>query len=874
MKPLYLKMQAFGPYGGCTEIDFSRIEGGLFLITGDTGAGKTSIFDAISFALFGTVSGGKDRKSTKTLRSDFAKNEDKTFVEYKFLYRGEEYTVTRVPEYTRSKARGTGQTKEVSDAYLIMPDGKDVSGVDKVTEKIVEILGVDQARFSQIAMIAQGDFRKILTEKSKDRSELFRKIFDTRIYEEFQLRLAGMLSDAENERKNSTERIAKLLGDVINSEDSSFYEEVDSAREKIYDPSVMMELLVKMNKEDNEKITMTEKEIEDAEGKLREIHLKINNANEINKAITRQKRLEEELQALLEKTKEMDDKKLRAKNAEKANAVKLICDKLDFVLKKHKETDFSINNKEGELFITSESLNKAKERLEEEMSKTQETQKLKEKAIVIASLLPDIKTLKDKMEEIALEEKEYLNLKNQSEVLNKRYNLIRVRYFDNLAGVIASELKEGEPCPVCGSTEHPKIALVKETVSREDMERAEKESKEVSVLAGEKAEALGKLKGEYKSVEARLLESGNVDLTDIIAAYAQSEELLKSMKNEIAENEKHMEEAREYYTLLENKVSGIKGEIAVLKTAFSEEEAQIKVLGDQFSEKLNEKGFSSRKEFEECILIPYEFEKLGKEVSVYDKSLNEASAALRESSLATEGKEWTDTKEWLEKENGYVLVRVEKNTFRDKLRLKADTNANIYNLLNKEKERSENAEKEYVALKELSDTANGRISGNRITFEAYIQQYYFNIIVEKANLRLNKMTGGRYLLETKAQGGTKSQGGLDLEVFDNNTGKKRDVSTLSGGEGFMASLALALGLSDMIQEKNGGIRLDTLFIDEGFGTLDANHLEKAISILKSLSDNDRLVGIISHVSELKERIDKKIIVKKLSDGSSSAEIEV
>lgn len=874
MKPLYLKMQAFGPYARCTEIDFSRLKEGVFLITGDTGSGKTSIFDAISFALFGTVSGGKDRKSTKTLRSDFAKAEDKTFVEFEFSYRGKVYKVERVPEYTRAKKSGTGQTKEVADATLTMPDGKVYTGVDKVTEKIIEEIGVDQGRFSQIAMIAQGDFRKILTEKSKDRAELFRKIFDTSDYEEFQRKLAEKLSQAENERKSAIERIKERLSAVINDEESEYYTLVEEAKEKMYDPSVMCEVLKKVYKEDRGKTLVCEKEIEDAQGKLNDIHLKINNANEINAALTRLNTLRLNLEALKAKEVEIKDKTAVLDKAEKASGVKAVCDKLDFVTKKHGETKTNISQVAERLKRAESEHVAAKELFEKESEKEPQTQTLKERRAVIASLLPDVKSLSEKKKSIAKNEEEYRILKAESDQLTDRYNAIRGKYFDNLAGVIGKELKAGEPCPVCGSTEHPHVAPLSEEVSREDMEKAERRANATIGVLGEKAAALGKLKGEYDALLKRLSENGEIDVNDIDSSVLKMEKLLNELKTEIDKNEKALEHAREAVVRFESALAAIKGEKAALEASLADTQKEIVSLTADFEKALDDKGFDSREEFEKCIMDEKNMKAIKAEITLYEKSVSENTAAIKEGEIVTGGKTWIDTSSLLEEENVWTAEKAQKNVLRDKLRFKIDTNLNIYNALVKEGENSKNAENAYIAIKELSDTANGKVSGNKITFEAYIQQYYFNLIVEKANKRLEKMTGGRFYLETKSGGGTKGQGGLDLEVFDNNTGKKRDVSTLSGGEGFMASLSLALGLSDMIQEKNGGIRLDTLFIDEGFGTLDAAHLEKAVGILSTLSGNDRLVGIISHVSELKEKIDKKIVVKKLADGSSDAHISL
>ncbi len=875
MKPLYLKMQAFGPYAKCVDIDFSQLGGGLFLITGDTGAGKTTIFDAISFALFGTVSGGKDRKNTKTLRSDFVNSGEKTFVEYEFLYRGEKYKITRTPEYTRAKKSGKGETKELADASLTMPDGSTVSGVDKVTEKVEEIIGVDQSRFSQIAMIAQGDFRKILSEKSKDRSDLFRKIFDTYFYEDFQLKLSGMLSEAENKRRSITEHVADLLASVETAPDGQYADECKDAKEKIFEPSRMLEVLKKINAEDQKRILSVEKEIEKVEAILYDLNLKIKNANETNSMLKRQAELKAEMEKLKEKEAEIKLKRGEIDGAERAKDVKLVNDKLEFVKNKHNNTLIAISNKEEELKLKTEEHTTCRLRLDAAESKSAETAQLKEKATVITSLLPDIKAVKQKKEEIANSERVYLFLKAKSEELTGKYNTLRSKYFDNLAGIIAKELIDGEKCPVCGSVNHPKPAILTgEAVSREVLENAEKAANTAIEKMSESAKELGRLKGEYDTVCGRIKESGTVDLDDIDAALLKIEHTLCEINNAVKSNEYQFETARAEMTKIENLIAAAQGEKLALEKAKKQEQEELELLSAELKKALIEKGFADKASYEKCIRDDKALKLLKDTVALYDKTISEKIAAIKEGELITKGKEWVDTASLIEAENLSSETKKEQNTLRDALRVRINSNDRIYKELSTQEKMMGQANRHYGIVKELSDTANGKISGKKITFEAYIQQYYFNMVVERANLRLIKMTDGKYELKMKEGAGTRGQGGLDLEVLDNSTGKQRDVSTMSGGEGFMASLSMALGLSDMIQEKNGGIRLDTLFIDEGFGTLDEKHLESAVAALVSLADNDRLVGIISHVTELKERIDKKIVVKRLPDGSSDVMLEV
>ena len=874
MKPLYLKMQAFGPYAKCTEIDFSRLKEGVFLITGDTGAGKTTIFDAISVALFGVVSGGRDSKNAKTLRSDFAKIEDTTFVEFNFIYRDGIYHIKRTPEQQVAKLRGEGTKSQGATAELTLPGGDTITGTSTVDAKIIEEIGIDQTRFSQIAMIAQGAFRKILTEGSDSRSDLFRKIFDTSFYEDFQRVLAERLKKISDEKDSVNARISELITSVEADTDSELFERCNDAKTKVYDVQGMLLVLEGLCEEGRGKIALVEKEIEEVQQKLKAVHLKINSANEVNAALTRLNKLKAELEVLKGKTAEIEEKKKRLDKAERAKDVKAVCDRLDMMEKKHAATKKAIEVnavKQKELDEVFEKAKKVKEELEKG---AEETEAIKKAVTLLEKLLPDLESLKATGEAIVKKETEYIKAKMSSEESTEEYLHLRARYFDNLAGVVARELKDGERCPVCGSYEHPLKAKMSEAVSREELDEAEKKAsdktKEMSLVASK----LEKLRGEYSALEERVKTAGITPDDDIDASCKECRERLDETKKSVKSREKSLEDARRCYGETEMAVANAMGEKNALTGTLEEEKRDIASLSAEFGLKLKEKQFETREEFEKSTLKDGEMKAMKDEIASFEKDINEKTAAVREGEVQTKGKVWIETGELLEEENCLDKKQAENNIARDALKLNLDTNLKIYSTLEKEKDKCKTLEAAYITIRELSDTANGKVSGNHITFEAYIQQYYFNQIVQKANVRLNSMTGGRYYLETKAEGATRGKGGLDLEVFDNNTGKKRDVATLSGGEGFMASLSLALGLSDMIQEKNGGIRLDMLFIDEGFGTLDATHLEKAVNILSTLSGNDRLVGIISHVSELKERIDKKIVVKKLADGSSFATVEV
>ncbi len=876
MRPINLKIQAFGPYAGCTEIDFSRLGGGLFLITGDTGAGKTSIFDAISFALFGEASGGRDHKSAKTLRSHFAKESDETVVEYTFSYRNEIYSVRRSPEYEREKKRGGGTTKKGAEAVLTMPGGEIICGVDTVSEKIQEIIGVDRERFSRIAMIAQGDFRKILTEKSKDRSELFRKIFDTKVYERFQERIAEKHSALLSEKKRAEDKTRELLARIKTDPESELSERAKEFEDKIFDIQGAIDLLGAIEKEDGESLKNLEEEVRKTEVCLKELHTKIKTADEVNAALDRLGVLKKEASELEAQKAETERKRKISLAADRAGAVKSEEDRLIFACGKRSSALRELENTKKNLAIAEEALKKAVSEFEKEKGREGEREAHEKKRTVIKELLPDIRALKDKSAAIKAREEEYSAAAREEIRAEGEYISIRKSYFDNLAGVIAEELEEGKPCPVCGSKNHPCAARVTdENVSKSALERAERAANAARKRTKDTAIALNAARTDYDE-KVKRIESSNREI-DI----SEPESALKSAEKALAEEEAELKRLNDSFAAAESALKKaqsaadvLSGKENTLKTSIANDETEISRLRERFAAEMAKNGFTAEKEYKDALLPEKEKREIKKAIESYDKTFAANSAALKEYESITNGKEKSDTAFLREQERKAVESKEGLAEKRDKVKLRLEENRRTKKALSDIQIESGALEKNYIMIKELSDTANGKLAGNKKTFEAYIQQYYFNMIVEAANLRLERMTSGRYVLETNTAGGTQGKGGLDLTVFDSNTGRGRDVSTLSGGESFLASLAMALGMSDMIGRQNGGIRLDTLFIDEGFGTLDSEHLDKAVSVLTALSDNNRMVGIISHVGELKERIDKKIVVKKLPGGSSTARIEI
>jgi exonuclease SbcC len=875
MKPKKLKMQGFGPYAKSVEIDFDSLNGGLFLITGDTGAGKTSIFDAISFALFGEVSGGKERKDVKTLRSQFSGGKDVTEVEFVFEYRGEEYAVKRNPEYERDSLRGAGKTTESPYAELSLPSGKQIFGVKPVTNEIEKILGVDRARFSQIVMIAQGDFRKILTEKSDDRSKLFRKLFGTEIYETFQNKLAEKFSQVSEEKKSAENNLRRCLQEITAEKESEFYEEAEECRDKIYDKERVENLLCNLEREDEAALAFLDVEIKASEKILQDLNTKIKSAEETNALIDKVEKLKKEQKELAEKKNDIEAEKKKYEAALKADKVKIEEDKFRTAEKKYEKTkadlkltEISLENAEKKAAYAAEQFNKASEEYKEKDSLTAEISKLN-------LVLDDIKALNSLNDIAEKEEKRYMAAAEEEKRVTTEYNDIYRKYFDNIAGVIASELREGAPCPVCGSCNHPHIAEKSNEVSKESLDFAEERSTKAKKKLGDVAAALGVAKENLKGTKTRIKEKyPDINTEEASKALEKANKRIREAEIRAKKLEEAFDSANKELNnavSLKDSLNGRKAELAKNEETELKEREELKA---KYEMSVTDNGFASEEEYRAYLTDERTKSNIKERCEKYDKDVIRNREAVSANEKLAEGKEKVNVDELKILDREEDDKKKNSNKKRDCVKIRLERNSRVKANLEKIWSESDELEERYAMIDELSNTANGKTKGNRKTFEAYIQQYYFELIVEDANKRLQSMTNGRYVLVVKSAGGSQAKGGLDLEVFDNNTGKRRDVTTLSGGESFLASLSLALGMSDRIATQNGGIRMDTLFIDEGFGSLDKERLDKAVSVLAQLSDGNRTVGVISHVSELKERIDKKIVVKKLPDGSSTAKVEI
>ncbi len=925
MRPVKLTISAFGPYAGCQVIDFEKLgKKGIYLITGDTGAGKTTIFDAIVFALYGEASG--ENRETTMFRSKYAKEDTETFVEMEFEYRNLIYKVRRNPEYMRKSKRGEGMTKQVADAFLEYPDSRNVvTKTKEVTRAVQELIGLNREQFSQVAMIAQGDFLKLLLAKTEDRIKIFRQIFNTGIYKTIQDKLRteekSIREGYDRERLAINQHLSGLRYDgnsplgirALNLIESGANNDIDEITQVI---NKLVETDSELLSKRQELVAKNEKETAGIDVKIGEIK-RINEAvSQKNKALLLLKenrealgKLEETLQE--EKAKEPKRKKLEfdiRKEEEKLPEYEAMGN-LRIQWNEERENISRLENQEI-------SLNNSLQKLEEVISKDRERLNIiKNAGEEKIALQGEINKNTQKIEDI----------KNLMELLNKYdRNLVQLKqcqeqyreaagfleeardhyeererlFFNQQAGIMASELEEGKACPVCGSTTHPHKAVpVENAPSRKELDEEkaalklkEENTANASLAAGNKGSEVKLLKESIFKDAEKILECKEESIEAVRELAKEKSEKLNNeslrleaefelikekvkekdkLEKDIPENEGKLEGIKQQLKDTGNKKSeskisfeGINAKLTQIKKGLNfdtkkEAVAHLENIRDLFTEMENSYKAADTN-YRNCKM---EIEKAENTVKMIDEQLK--------------GAEISPTDELSEKRKD--LVKEKKNLLDEinKISTRINVNENIIDVIKNKYREMKAAQEKWAMIKSLSDTANGGISGkDKILLETYIQMHYFDRIINRANIRFLKMSSGQYELKrAEVADNQRSQSGLDLWVTDHYNGTDRSVRTLSGGEAFKASLSLALGLSDEIHASAGGIRLDTLFVDEGFGSLDEESLNQAINALNSLTEGNRLVGIISHVGELKERIDRKIIVKKDKAQGSVAIIE-
>lgn len=837
MRPLKLRISAFGPYAQECVLDMESLgKKGLYLITGDTGAGKTTIFDAICFALYGEAS-GRNRESTM-LRSKYAKPETPTEVELTFEHGNKLYNIRRNPEYTRAAKRGDGLAKQTAGAELYCQGELIGSKPTDVNAAVVGILGIDREQFSQIAMIAQGDFLNLLLEKTDKRQEIFRKIFKTYYYSRLQEELKEekkRLSDAADAAKQG---MVQYIRGIEADEDSVLSIDAQKAREMNMPTGEVLELVADLIKEDEEKLS----HVDDAADQL---------DKQIDKCSEAAGATAEVIKARESENRKCEDLKARIRRDR---------DKIAEIIKATQKgkTDKERCEKEESLLIQEDALlTDAGERILE--LKT-EIEKLDRKEILLKDLKKSLNKYRQICDEIETYRKKYTKTADAYEIVNAEYLKTERAFRDAQAGILAAGLEDGKPCPVCGSLTHPSPAGRSEHVPNENQVDEARQDAEMSMKRRDDMHSQLMAKIAERDVYAENLQK---DIEDVLDKSGLTQATSEENQDYVNKINVHILNAEQANSAKRVSLVGALEQEEQKKNRKSE----IKILLEQ-----NAKN----KESIAKVVQELQTEQVGAETRI-----TENESQLKEMIQKLESEKDTEDKkeESIRLKNELLSLRNERKALENRkigIQSRINSNRKAINNISKKSAEMDKAEETFKWVAALSDTANGTVPGkDKLMLETYVQAAYFDRIIDRANLRLMVMTDNQYELKRmETASNLRAQSGLELSVIDHYNGSERSVKSLSGGESFMASLSLALGLSDEVQSRAGGIRIDTMFVDEGFGSLDSDSLNLAFKALTSLSEGNRLVGIISHVGELKEKIDNQIIVKKSRAGGSSAEVSV
>ena len=1068
MRPQKLTMQAFGSYGQKTIIDFTKTDQNLFLVTGDTGAGKTTIFDAIVFALYGEASSVSNKKEGVVLQSQYAGLELEPYVELEFTDGQEQdiYTVRRVPRHlkkiTRGAAKGVGTREITGSVSLIMPDGTEYPQKES-NGKLQEIIGLTKNQFMQVAMIAQGEFMELLRAKSDDKKKIFRRLFNTEMYEDIAVELGNRKREKEKDiadirtRCQSEAARVKLLSDSAENQGQDEFgqqtevleESLDKLKKQIADGEIVvigefLETLFQYCRVLDKKLQTAEKDCSEAAENRDKKRDEYTEAQQLQGLFLQLDQAEEELAQCRELTSEMEKKEQLAGQIQAAWEVKASSDQLEEKRKEAESTETALRELQSqlpELLKIQKEAEKEEERAEKEQRQAQEefsrisekaekalelfrqigecrkkVQKLEknllqiqkqkkeakdafeaseirekeyrkqaeafsdagEKLAVCQSKMREIGTMMDDIKGLSIIYKEiksynetaeelkqkYADIRDKYEKKQQEYETLRRAFLDAQAGFLAAELKPGNPCPVCGATEHPSPCIPKEEhreLSQDKIDQigndAESLRKEQETLSGEVKsntnlrdardrdfrENFEKLQDKMRRSIPKLPESFSPGQAQELIkqwkqqvqteefAYQKQAETLREIREKLEELEKrkpslkeNMETFQEQEKNVQAALEGARSELAGYSSSSdfsSEEEAKnarnmAENRKDQTEEVLKEarnKAECTRQKKTEAETLIRRYEKeLPARKKEKDRQKKIYETLLQEKNLTEE--QWKNLTDIYEKYAAEEF-RNDVNSFRNRQTaaksstrsMRAAIGERQRPVLEEKRSQAEEAEKifeasgrirdgiksvyqenqavydtlapiltdrkrlveEHAKLDNLYRLVSGNVSGSRMDLETYVQRYYLEKILDAANRRFQDMSAGQfelrmYDLEKAGEGKNR---GLDLMVYSTVTGKEREIRTLSGGESFMAALSLALGMADEIQESSAAISLDIMFIDEGFGSLDEHSRNQAVKVLLEMAEGSKLIGIISHVTELKQEIEDQLIVTKDEAGS-------
>lgn len=917
MKPLKLTLSAFGPYAGETVIDFAKLGGqGLYLITGDTGAGKTTIFDAITFALYGKASGRWKRDDNGLLRSMYADGDTDTYVELEFAYNGKSYRLYRSPEYERPKKRGGGTTLKKAEAFLYDEDGRPLAvKVKEVNQAVVGLIGLDYEQFTQIALIAQGDFQKIIMADTNERRRIFQEIFHTHFYRRLQERLAEMAKGKEAECGELRRGVRQSLDGIECGDDAEAAVLLADLRSRDYVGCLEEALACLKNlltaaetayAAEKERQQQVQKELAETSLQLERLAQAVRLRQELTDCRAGLARLEPEYAAAEkaltqaaqagQEAGRLQEERLRLQSVwqeaaslrQQAAAWQRQQEKLATAVQTAQEQQAAVSQK-------LETAKQAELVLAQLQKRHSEQEHARERLQQLGTLN---RRLREAEEEQQAKMQIYTAAREDYQKQSCLYQNVQQRFYDAQAGLLAARLTPGEPCPVCGARQHPQPAsLPQGAPTQAQLQAAEKEAQRLQAKVQEQAAYLNALRQQISALADELVQQGErlfaLTEREAICLRARGEwQELAAREKELAAELQRAEASAQAQPLLKQRLQALAEaqELqerqhleAVQRAADSRgklalQQEQLRRLlagaegaadGGEPSEEQLQRRVSALRERQQHLEAELQqsqqlYRRLGDERAAALSAEATLQAQLAKLSVPAEAEDiLRQRREDLTAAAAQAAQRLQE------LYSSLSSNRRIYQETAAAAQQLGRAEKELALCKGLSDTANGKLSGKqRIDFETYVQTTYFDKILRRANVRLMQMTDSHYELERQTESGLKGKTGLELNVRDHYNGSVRSVRTLSGGESFQASLALALGLADVVQSEAGGIRMDAMFVDEGFGSLDDTALQQAVRTLYALSGGQRLVGIISHVGELQEKIEKKIIVRKSACGTS------
>lgn len=841
-----LSMQAFGPFKDKVEIDFHKenIESGLLLITGETGAGKTSIFDGVCYALYGKASG--NTREGKSLRSDFASDDVDTVVTLNFEHNGHDYEITRGARMTK---RAKEQKRNEFQQFEI--NGHKLTGKTEVDNAVKELLSLDYGQFSQVAMLAQGEFSRFLLASADDKKVIFRKIFNSDNYNAIMNRLSRKAKELNEKRKTSLGILEAAKNKLTDIEwktmtDADLLDTIRQRREK-----------------ETEAVEQERKVRDDLNVQLKKLNAEYLQQDQLNKQIKKLQETEDNLKNLQEANRNIDEDRELLKYNRSAAA------EIAAVLKSLRDNERNLKEYDRNLAVKDEELKQTVKQIREKQQDFARLESYNKDHMAIINrqnaLKDDLKKYKKYGElsrEIDKDLKKLAGLIDQLSQETLKLGTMEKAYYLGQAYMMSQRLKDNEPCPVCGSTHHPAPAVKEpENVSQDQLDGQRVKTNNVE---NRKIACEARIKGNKNQREdLSITVEGAIDdrIAEINESVKAAEDQLRKLEQENDMLSRLKKKLESDQTAASTAIDGIKTSIA--------REQEKQQHNQQELDRLYIRYGTSLEEYQQKHLDPEGLRKLDKKISDYEVNLRKLKAdvetlsrivASRKAVDLTESRKKIDEldQDWKKADWQYSIRQGRLSNLKQ-----AEKDIRRYSMAYRQ------IDGQYVIAAELSSVANGTKAGTqRIDFENYVLSYYLNNVLDQANGRLARMTDNRYALLRKDSSDKKSDKlGLQFAVFDSLTNKERDVGSLSGGEKFKAALSLALGLSDVISMYAGGIKLDCLFVDEGFGSLDQNSLDQALNTLSELAEGDKLVAIVSHVRELEDRIDNKIVVTRTNNGS-------